>query len=382
MNVDRGSWVLTAGTVGTVAGMLPAFLMGAMTLDLAVDLGVGSSFVGVGVALFFCFSALGSYLSSGLIEKVGAPWSFLAGLLTVTTACALVLSFVNRPGALLTALVFLGFGNGVLQPAVNVWLLRRIGVAQRGLAFGIKQAAVPVATMLAALALPGVIEPHGWKAAFGVVLAVCGMALVSTLFAGGLGLEKSGVRTIARGGVGGSLLDIAIAAGFGSAAANSLGVFLIVVLMQRNGGAGLVAGALVAAGSLINIVVRVGAGRLVDMGRCRPLPTVSWLMFAGSMGCLMLVVDLPMVLTFVGVLAALGLGWGWNGLLHHGVMERFTESAASAAGRVQMSIFLGAMIGPGVIGVIIEWGSHSLALACVSGSFLVAGVLVRRGTSR
>ena len=73
-----------------------------------------------------------------------------------------------------------GLANAVSHPAANLSLAREVPAGRQGLSFGIKQAAIPVATLLAGLAVPTIAVTLGWRWAFagGAALALAVAFLV------------------------------------------------------------------------------------------------------------------------------------------------------------------------------------------------------------
>ena len=66
-------------------------------------------------------------------------------------------------------IVVAGFANGMVHPAGNLAIVRGVSAARRGAAFGIKQAAAPLATLLAGLAIPVFALTSVWMLAAMVV---------------------------------------------------------------------------------------------------------------------------------------------------------------------------------------------------------------------
>src|SRR5829696_7279082 len=58
--------------------------------------------------------------------------------------------------------VIAGLANAVSHTAANLSLAREVPASRQGLSFGIKQAAIPVATLLAGLAVPTIAVTLGW----------------------------------------------------------------------------------------------------------------------------------------------------------------------------------------------------------------------------
>ena len=73
-----------------------------------------------------------------------------------------------------------GLANAVAQPAINLFMADQVPIDRQGLAFGIKQSAIPGAILVSGLALPALALPLGWRATF----AICGgLVLVVALVA-------------------------------------------------------------------------------------------------------------------------------------------------------------------------------------------------------
>ena len=64
------------------------------------------------------------------------------------------------------------------QLASNTSLSRQVPAGRQGLSFGVKQAAIPVSTLLAGAAVPVVALTVGWRWAF--VLAACWLAAIGS----------------------------------------------------------------------------------------------------------------------------------------------------------------------------------------------------------
>ena len=101
----------TAVTV-TTAGVLPAYLVGVLWVQLSADLGVGPSLLGLLVAAFFATSAVSALFAGALVRKLGSiPVVRLSGL---TAALAMLgVAVAARDNAVLVAeFVFTGWGYG------------------------------------------------------------------------------------------------------------------------------------------------------------------------------------------------------------------------------------------------------------------------------
>ncbi|MHB1850992.1 MAG: MFS transporter [Acidimicrobiales bacterium] len=166
------------------AEVLPVFLTGALAVQLEASLHVGATAVGGAVATFFGASALSSVRAGRLAERVGPFRVMLVAVGLALLALVGIGLVVTSLAGLLGFLVVAGLSNGTMQPAVNLLLSRAVDDHRQGLAFGVKQAAIPTATLLSGLAVPALAVTAGWHAAY---LAAGGLVLLigSVLVLGG-----------------------------------------------------------------------------------------------------------------------------------------------------------------------------------------------------
>lgn len=259
-------------------GVLPVFLTGALAVQLEANLHVGTTAIGGAVATFFAASALSSVRAGRLAERVGP---FKVMLVAVGFALVALLGnglvVTSLPG-LLGFLVAGGLSNGAMQPAVNLLLARAVDDHRQGLAFGVKQAAIPTSTLLAGLAVPALALTAGWHVAY---LAAAGLALAvgAVLVSGGRRLmpmpsatpilaasaqgpgKQEGSEMGQKGGNPGEsfnprpLVFVAAAMACAVAASNALGSFVVPGAVHDGVTPG-VAGLLSAAGSVVGLSVR------------------------------------------------------------------------------------------------------------------------------
>ncbi|HKH75419.1 MAG TPA: MFS transporter, partial [Rubrobacteraceae bacterium] len=257
--------VLLAVAVATV-GILPPFLTGGLAVQIRVELGFGAGALGLLVAVFFAASALFSVVSGRVVERIGSSRGMRLSALTGACSMTAVAVLADSWWGLVACLVFGGLGNAVSHPSTHLLLAREVSPDRQGLAFGIKQAAIPTATLLAGLAVPTLAVTAGWRWAFavGAVLALVVALLVPRRGEDGYG---HGIRRVGEARAGdaplAALALLAVGIGLGSVAANPLGVFLVESAVDAGIGVG-AAGLLLALGGAVSVVVRVVFGRLAD----------------------------------------------------------------------------------------------------------------------
>jgi len=366
--------VLGASAITTL-GTLPVFLLSSQSVFIRDELGFAEKQFGVAVGVFFAAAATAALLGGGLSDRLGRRASTVtAGLIAAVGGFGT--AWVTYSWAVLVLLmIVLGIANAACQVTANLTLARAVPPHRRGLGFGVKQSAIPLAIMIAGLAVPTVGAVIGWRWTFaftgfgGLAIALAGLRLP----AGGRDPSAASSADLDRPPVG-ALLTTMVAFAFASAAANSLGSFVASWGFQ----VGLTpteAGLLMATGSALNIVVRVLAGHLADRRHGRNLPVVAAQMLVGGAALAALSVPAPVAVVPAGLIA-FALGWSWPGLLLYAVVRVGRDSPGGASGLVQAGAFVGGAAGPAMFGVVVSEAGYETAWRLAAGLFLVAAVLV------
>ena len=313
----------------TSVGALPVWMLSAYAPSLQRDLGLGATALGVTIAAYFALSSVTGMPGGRLVERVGWRRGVVVSA-AISALSLLAVALVARSWATLVLAVAIGaLANGPSQPAANQAIAEGVDRGRHGLAFGVKQAALPVSTLLVGLSVELFDQPAQWRAAFGVGAALA-LALVA---AAAVRLirdtnarrtrttEPAPVSARVRHRVPPALKLLSAGAGFGTAATISLGGFLPVYAVDRGLDLG-AAGRLLALGSIVGIASRVVSGLLADRRTGRHLVMVSAMMGAGAVGLLVLAAfGGSGVGLAIGTLLAFGLGWSWNGVFHLAVVR-------------------------------------------------------------
>jgi len=365
---------MLAAAAMTTLGALPVFLLSSQSVLIREDLDFGDAQLGIAVGAFFGAAALASFFAGALVDRLGRRFGTLvSGGLTMAVAL-LVAVAAQSYAVLLLLLVLAGVANAAMQMTSNLTLARSVDAGQRGLAFGIKQSAIPSAILLGGLAVPTVGAVVGWRWTFVALAVAAGVVVVA-----GLRLPQSAASPPSRTEEldrppKGALMVSGAAMVLASAATNSLGSF-VPAWAFRVGLTPSQAGVLVAAGSALSVLVRVLSGALADRRNGRNLPVVSAYLVVGAVGMVVLSYDhVPSVL--VGTLVAFGIGWAWPGLLLFAVVRVGRDSPAAASGAIQAGAFAGGACGPALFGLLVTVTSYASAWRTVAAVTLLSALLL------
>jgi MFS family permease len=362
----------TAAVTVTTAGVLPAYLVGVLWVQVRADLGVGPSLLGVLVAAFFATSAV-SALSVGTVRVVR-----LSGLTAALTMLVVALA-ARDTAVLVAALVVAGWGNGIGQPASNDLIARSVSAGRQGLAYGLKQAAIPLSTLLAGVAVPLIAIPLGWRTAFGlgavlalfVVLSVPGPRRLGSAGSSSPPSEAAGPFRRA------PLYVLAAGLALGAGTGNALGSFVVSTAVAGGIAPG-TAGVLAAVASGVGALARVLVGWLADRVRTRWLLVVAAQMSVGGLSYALLGTGVEALIA-VGAVVGYCTGWAWAGLSTYSVTRMHHGMAAQATSITQGGMGLGAAAGPLAFGGLLSVSSYAVAWTATAALAVVAGLVVVLG---
>lgn len=379
-NRHTASVTLLQAISSTTVGVLPAYLVGALAVQIRDDLDISPAEIGVGAAILFGVTAILSTPMGALVQKRGTSWGIISASILAILAM-LGIAWAPSLPVLYCALVVGGVGNAMAQPAANLGVSAAVGHSRLGLAFGIKQTAVPAATLLSGLAVPGIALILGWR----WVLLFAAVAAAALLTWAVLTRDNRTRRVSEadgsapdRGTPRSGLVVITIGVGIAAAAATSLGIFLIDSAVQA-GLSPTAAGLMFAVSAMLGLLIRIVLGALMDRGTGRsPYVLVAYLLLGGAAGFVLLSVGDG--LWFVaGSLLAYGAGWTWPGLVHFAVVRDNRRAAASATGILQTGVGFGGAAGPLLFGFLVQATSYGTAWLTAAGAAAVSAVIFRIG---
>ncbi|MHA7154751.1 MFS transporter [Arthrobacter sp. TMN-50] len=379
----------------TVVGVLPVFLIGGLAVQLEADLRMTPSALGVVVGVFWGVSALLS-ASAGVVATTlglrrGMPLGVCLGLISLVG----IAFFTPGWPWLILWLTFAGAANALCQPLSNGLIVDQVDTRNRAFAFGLKQAAIPAATLAAGLSVPLVALTIGWQWTFAIAAALAILFVPALVWSlprrapkdkrapeGKLADPKAAKTPLPRE-LRPFLLMTAIASGLGSAQANVVGSFTVASAVGAGYNAA-TAGLLLGAASVAGILARPLVGIAADRGIGGSMATVAIMMGTGCVGLIGMASGHP-VAYGIGCVIAFGLGWGWNGLAHFVVSRASHPHTTRATGITQIGTYLGATLGPLVFGLIfthfpdgVGWSLAAVVAAAGAATALVAFRLEKR----
>lgn len=399
---------MASTAAATTAGVLPLFLVGSQAVQLRAEFDFDLAAIGGLVAFGWVAASVASTPMGRLAEQVGGGRALRVAAM-INAVAMLLIAVAGRSWPVLVVLVvFGGLGNAMAQPAANILTARTIPLDRQGIAFGIKQSAIPLATLLGGLAVPIITLSVGWRWSYvaGATFAALAALLVVTegpragaddpAGSAEVGLVEAMEDAAARPDAGGHqvsevlleepvaawepgrvarrrrppLIVLAMGVGLGASAAGALSQFLV------SGGvaAGLAegtAGLLLSLGSAVGIASRLFVGARADRRPGDQLATVVTMMVLGSIAYAALGLGLP-VAYVLATPVAFGLGWAWPGLFNLSVVREYPEAPGAATGITQTGTYLGAGLGPLLIGLVVDRWSFAVAWP-VSAALLVGG---------
>lgn len=314
------------GGAATVVCVLPVFLTGAMAVQLTGELGFGAAAFGVAVGIYRASAGVTSILFGGVVDRRGAIWSLRVALVVSIVASIGIATTAVNWISLVGWLMVAGWANALGQPAANRLLTNAVKPGRLGLAFGIKQSAVPAASVLAGMAVPAVALTVGWRWAYalGAVLAVV------VIFAAGrrtpaarLRLREQVVPRLNNP----NTAILALAFGLSTAASSTVTVFYVDAAVSAGSSLDF-AGVMLAVGSFAAILVRLVMGVVCDRVAAGHLRLCAALVGSGSIGLALLAIGSQAAMT-AGILIVMSGLWGFNGAFWYALVRGHPDSPST-----------------------------------------------------
>ncbi len=347
---------------------LPLFLVSAQILQLGRDIDFGVGRLGLATAGFFGMAALAANPAGRLMSRIGPGRGLRIGGLLAVAACAIAAT-ASEWWLIPAAMAIAGTGNGLTQVSANVAIFDGVAEGRQGLAFGAKQASVPLAGLLAGVSLPLIGLAVGWRWSF-VMAGV--LALLFAVSAPEPATRSHTARVENRTGrLPGSMFLLAVAGFSAALAGNGVSHFIVPSAVDVGIGEG-TAGMVLAASSLFVVGVRVGAGWAVDRRQTLGHVEMASLAGLGTVGALFLMTTDSASGYLIAMPVALIGTWGWPGVFFFTIVRSFSDFPARASGFALSTNLTGTVLGPIIVGALAATGNFSAAWLFVASAAAVA----------
>jgi sugar phosphate permease len=380
--------VLAAGAAAATSAAAFGIGLPVIVPQLREEYGLSLGEIGVLLAAGWIGTTL-TLLPWGLAaDRFGERLILTAGLLGA--ALSLVgAAYAPSYEALLAALGVAGAAGGSVNSASGRAVMHWFGADERGLALGVRQTAIPLGGLVAALSLPPITERGGSEAAFLFLAALSASgALIGALVLRGRdaadGIEAASVaRTI----VDGKLWRLSFASGLYLYAQVAVMGFGVLFLVDEHGFSEQSAALVFAAGQLLAMAFRIGAGRWSDLLRARvvPLRRVG-IAIVSVMLVTAVLAGGPVWLLVPVLILACGLTMAWNGLSFTAAAELAGPVRSGAALGVQQTVLSASGVAaPVLFAVCVASGSWPLAFVVAAlfplvGWWMLGSLSERRST--
>ncbi|MGF1599467.1 MAG: nitrate/nitrite transporter [Acidimicrobiales bacterium] len=345
---------ILAGLAAQTSGSVPIALIGATAPELQAAFGFGDAQLGVIAALYFMSAAVLGPYGGRVVDRLGPAVGLRATGAIVIVGLLVEASATSYPMLVVGALIG-ATSLAVATPASNVVLIHHVPERHRGLAFGLKQSAVPLAATLSGLALPLIALRAGWRWAFVVMLV---FPLASLVLAPATPPRHVSVTTGRKARPPRDLLLLAGVGVFASTAVGTLSPFLVRAATEV-GYSTSAAGILLSIAAASLIVSRVVWGAVLDRSGREPVAVVFVMLTVGAVGYALLASS-SMGLFAVGAVVAYSFGWAWPGVQFLAGVRLWPGNPGEASGVLQLGAFAGATIGPLGFGLVVERSGFGL----------------------
>lgn len=367
-----------------VLAALPLFMVGGLAVQIKEEFGFGEADLGAAVTIGFVVGALAAPFGGRLADRIG-PWTttYVGSSLSAVALLGLG-AFTTGWSTMVAFLSLAGLAVAVTDPGLAILVNRTIPMARQGLAFGIKEASIPAATLAAGIAVPAIALTAGWRWAFalGLVPLVIVLSLLHRL---DIRLDRSGHNAsrdepAPKSSKRIALLLTAAGAALGTAAASGVGIFLTDSAVSM-GMSPASAGILLAVGSTAGIVTRVAVGAAADRVGGTQFKLIAIMLAVGSV-TMALGGSGNTLLLIIGTLGAFTGGWAWTGIFFLSLVKTSPDRPGAVAGIGIAGLGVGNACGPLLFGLAAQSLSFEAAWLGAAITAGIAAVLMAIARSR
>ncbi len=158
---------------------LPVFLLGALAPRISADLGVDEVAIGGLVAVFFLSGAICSFPGGVITDRIGSSAALRTGVALAATTAAAIALLAHSFWILLLLFVLAGASVPLADTGGARAISTGVPLRRQGLAFGGKEASIPIASLLAGMMVPILGAQLGWRPAYALAAALGVLVLIA-----------------------------------------------------------------------------------------------------------------------------------------------------------------------------------------------------------
>ena len=326
------------------------------------DLGLNFAEFGLLMTAYSAGQVSGSIPAGAFVDRVGVGWALVGASIILSMGAALLTQAEGLTLALL-ALLIIGWGYSITNPASARGVLEWFPPNRRATAIGLKQTGVPVGGVLAAgtLALTAFLS---WQTIIWLIVAatLCNALICSrlaerpkTIGAGGAG-PLAGVMKLARDRNFGVLV---LSSGLFNFGQYNFFTYLTSFMREAAQASQEIASLTLGLAQAASAVGRIGWGALSDMafkGRRKSLAAAICLAASAFLAAMAAVGSIWGAVAGIGIAMLLGLTIAsYASLMQTMAVEAVApEHSGSSIGYISIGTASGAMIGPPLFGAMID----------------------------
>lgn len=366
-----------------VLAALPIFMVGGLAVQIRSDLRLTESALGAAVTTGFLVGSISAPIGGKLADRIGPFKGMFLGATLASLALVGLATIVSGWWSLTLVLAVAGLSVAITDPGLAILVGRIIQPDRQGLAFGVKEASIPTATLVAGLAVPAIALTVGWRWAFSLGLVpLLVIAIVLPRIREAAPRSTPDEEEISPGTAksSGSLLPVAVAAALGTASASGIGVFLTESAVAM-GSSEAAAGIILAVGSVAGIITRVAVGVRADRTGGVQFSLIATMM-AGGAATMALGGTGNVALLVLGTIGAFTGGWAWTGIFFLSLVKLNPAAPGAAAGVGTASLGAGNASGPLLFGLAAQTWSFPVAWALAAGVAGLAALIMFRASTR
>lgn len=379
-----------AGLTGFAAlaiAVAPLFVIGVLSVPIRHEFDESRASLGLAVSAFMGAAVLCAPISGRLVDRHGVNVVLRLGIISVLASDLWVGVFASGSTQLRIGMALGGVGLSLVDAGSTIDVKHEVQSDAQAMAFGIKETAGPLTTLLGGLLIIPLATATSWRVIFLIYAALAAGLLVVDL-----ALDRDHGR---RSSISGDPLAfepmsraraVAVAVALamvGVTAVTTYGVDAAVVSGMTAQRAGL----WITIGSIGAIVTRMVTALVASRSEPRGAAIVPLLVLLGGCGHVLLALG-PDALMGWAEMIALVFGWGWGGVLFLYVIRLFPIRSGRAMGTVFMGAYAGGVVGPPIFGWITDhmgfsaaWLLSALSMGVAAAILIVALTPIRHARS-